>query len=857
MNLVRVIAGILGIILWWSSVSQAQVVENFDGPEFNTSGLWMGTTTHFIINAEKQAILNAPAAGRSYFSTIVNYTDSMQLQCFLKLNFSPSTQNYLEICLQSDSASLKGKNAILLRIGETGSNDGIQLIAVVDGMETLLARGGDGVFATKPAGTLTCNIIDHLITITFTDLSNTTIPILETEVPTWSTGEDTYFGCSMEYTVSNIKNYTFDNIYINRIIRDTKPPELVSSTVDIDSRITLVFDEPLATLDTSNFLLLNLMGNQVPFEDISTQDNIISLFPANPLIPNQPYFLIIKDISDKVGNILIKTQIKVILSLQTIHPFDVLINEIMADPTPQVALPNAEFIELYNRSDSPINLNQLQLLKETTAIALPAYELSADSYVILTSTGSLPLFSAYSNAIGVPSFPSINNTGNSFSIKSTSGTVIHMVSFTDKSYRDDTKKDGGWTLELSGEGALCLQDPFKASINLSGGTPGRVNSLNSTELDLPLVRSYYTDSLGSLQICFNETLDFDAAATRSAFSNDQNLNYNLVTTGISSCAELKFVENPPANQLNCIYIDQPVNCIGSVLYKMDTICFGRFEAPAPGELLINEILFDPLTGGSDYVEILNTGERIIDLAPLSIRNTQKSEAVSIGRNIYIQPKELVVFTADRDFILAQYVVPKPTNLVQLTKLPAFNQDKGNVSLFYGNDAAAILLDSMDYDQKMHNSFIKNTKGISLERLSPALSSTDRSTWQSASTSLKGTPTGQNSQTRNISANTSILDVQQEYLSPNGDGYLDQLLVGYQLDKGGYKLTWRVYDARGRQVKSNGQTELTGASGYFVWEGDNDQNQKVMAGIYIIEVSFLHPDGSIRKDKTSIVVSYPD
>ena len=47
-------------------------------------------------------------------------------------------------------------------------------------------------------------------------------------------------------------------------------------------------------------------------------------------------------------------------SFYTPKQYDIVIDEIMADPTPQVALPNNEWIELKNTTAFPINLSGLE-----------------------------------------------------------------------------------------------------------------------------------------------------------------------------------------------------------------------------------------------------------------------------------------------------------------------------------------------------------------------------------------------------------------------------------------------------------------------------------------------------------------
>src|SRR5215216_2244455 len=108
--------------------------------------------------------------------------------------------------------------------------------------------------------------------------------------------------------------------------------------------------------------------------------------------------------------------------------YEVVIDEIMADPTPQVGLPAAEFIELKNVSGRAINLSGWRLsTSSATSGAFPSHTLPADSSLVLTSTSSASLFSPFGRVIGIPSFPSLSNEGTVLSLTSKEGITIHAV----------------------------------------------------------------------------------------------------------------------------------------------------------------------------------------------------------------------------------------------------------------------------------------------------------------------------------------------------------------------------------------------------------------------------------------------
>jgi len=119
------------------------------------------------------------------------------------------------------------------------------------------------------------------------------------------------------------------------------------------------------------------------------------------------------------------------------------IDEIMADPTPQVNLPNNEWIELRNTSKSAINLLGWKLGDAAGESGpMPNLILLPDSFVIVCAGAAVQAMAAFGTTIGVTNFPSLDNTADQLFLESPQGSMIHSVSYTDSWYRNELKKEG-------------------------------------------------------------------------------------------------------------------------------------------------------------------------------------------------------------------------------------------------------------------------------------------------------------------------------------------------------------------------------------------------------------------------------
>jgi len=387
--------------------------------------------------------------------------------------------------------------------------------------------------------------------------------------------------------------------------------------------------------------------------------------------------------------------------------FDVIISEIFADPSPVIGLPEAEYVELYNRSSTPINLVNWSFADAASVKTIETnFELASGSYVILTKSSDINLFTSFGETIGLSSFPSLNNGGDELKLMDSEGKLIHQVNYKSNWHQSD-KDDGGWSLEIIDPDNTCEEENnWSSSIDPSGGTPGKINSIDGDNKDEtePFILSINIIGANQIEVNFSENLDEETLLLTDKYvivdddNNSYNINKNnLCETESNTCIIIELAENIAEGKPLYLTASQLFDCAGNEISN-EAFSFIQAVAIQPGNILINEILFDPPVDTEDFIELYNNSNTSFDLQAL----------------------------------IDYYNPPAEAKIIEVAQLPAFNKDKDLVVLLNNK---GVVIDSLTYQEDWHFSLLDDTDGVSLERIDIAQPSNLSTNWQSAAASV--------------------------------------------------------------------------------------------------------------------------
>jgi len=845
----------------------AQWMEDFSDGNFNENPHWHGDTTQFIFQ-EGRLQLNANEAGESnlYAAVELENENNIEWKFSIELDFSPSQNNGIRIyLLASDSLLWSQGNEVedpfyFLKIGESGALDAIELYIQSSSSSEpiLLCRGVDGYVANAFYRRYKIHFLDGEWKI-YSAFGTSPYYELETEY----TGEGNmivngFMGLTMKYTSSNTSNFYLDDVSVKAYFPDTIPP-LISTVQIIDStHIQVSFSEAIdsAFIESSQFFIVEMLSYPESINFTNSELTSMILEFESAFIPWTVLNLQITDIRDIEGNSIAIINSDFVYSPSYIaKKGELVFSEILPDPSPAVGLPNLEFIELFNTSDSVLDLHQYSLWNSGISSLLSSYQLYPDSFLVLCKAGDEAQFSSTIPVLGIENWVTLVNAADSLRILNSRGEIVDHVYYKNDWYTSSLKSEGGWSLEKIDPTIKCKGAAnWNESAAINGGTPGKQNSVNGMEIENEVYfgKAHLADST-TIEIALYGEIAQDISKTMTSTSPPFNINWeasNWVQHTLQLRCEVPFNEDE-VYQLTLHHLP---SCEGKLIDDKNFV-FAFPKKADPGDVLINEILFNAYSGAHDFVEIINRSDKFIDLKEWRIHELENDvlvEDVRLFESTHlIAPGEIQAFSEDVADLAIHYLASHREQLFEVKDLPNFSDKEGKVVLLRDD---FMTIDSLVYNEDMHFQLLDDLNGVSLERINSSSSGSGKNQWASASESVQfATPGYRNSQYWEGQYSEFGISMDPPFFTPNNDGDKDKLIIHYRLDKGGWQTKVAIFDKHGALVKEITKNNWVESEGIVQWDGLNNKNESISVGIYLVYFEAFNSLGDRRVFKAACVL----
>jgi hypothetical protein len=820
-----------------SSFGYSQFQDDFSDGNYTSNPTWSGLDANFIVDNEQLRLLAPAVTDESYLSTESQAIENAVWEFYVELGFQPSSSNYARVYLVANSPNLNGNlNGYFVEIG--GADREISLF--------------------KQTGTDDEKIITGVENSTLMNPVNTRVRVTRDAVGNWELLRDTlggsnffsegtvfddthiqsfYSGVRCIYTSTRSELFYFDDFNVTGdAFLDPDPPLLQATNTLSANTVELIFDEPInqtSAENTANFLMDQGLGFPASAVRDANDFSRVELTFSSNFNLGTFYNLQISNISDFSGNIA-NTSNTIVLYVepQTPEYGDIVINEFMANESPSQGLPESQYVEIYNRSNKFFHLDGWRLSDGVGTGTIQDAWIYPDSILLLVPTSGLDDYGGA--VINVTSWASLNNSGDDIILETSDSILVDNITYTDEWYKDETKSDGGWSIERINPTLVCSGiDNWRASESLSGGTPQAQNSVFGLNPDTtpPSLLDARTDGNAVVNLFFSEGMN-GSALVNGTISTTPSLTLDTVLINSVYPNEVSFVFSTPITpgQVYTFELLNQSDCNGN-----QTDFVGSFvlpQWPDGDEIIINEVLFRPLTGGSDFVELYNKSDKYIDLKDWELANYDDDTIANnkiIEDHYIIAPNDYVVITADSSFQKTNYPFAATGKFIELESLPSYNTDSSTVFLIYNFN----VVDRVPYTSDWHFKLLNDDRGVSLERFAADGPSQDENNWHSAAESVGfATPGIENSQINDVTAE-GTLTLSNSSFSPDSDGFEDVLLINYELTDPEMMGKLVIYDDMGRKIKTLFSDYLLGSSGTFKWTGVDNEGVKASIGPYII------------------------
>lgn len=662
------------------------------------------------------------------------------------------------------------------------------------------------------------------------------------------------FIITYRYTSSCDRLLWFDDISIMGVFHeDNRAPSVTGCEMAGHNQLYLTLDEvPAEGFENPDNFSLNDSGSSA-VKITRTGPLTWSLDFENEFKNKKEYSLEIRNICDSNANCMSDTT--VFFSVFWPEAGDVIISEIMADPEPEVSLPASEYVELTNRTDFPVNIKNWRLLSGTQVVSIPECNIAPGSFLLLCAEQDTAVFGRHGSVLGIKPFPVLTDAGKLLCLSDSNGTFIHGVEYSDSWYGDELRSSGGWSLEMiDTDFPFYNEGNWKASIDRSGGTPGKRNSVTASNPDLSFygLKNAFPYDNKTIKLVFPEYVP-SLEDNPGWLSMDGNEITSIkASDALSREYAVTIAGNMSENEIYEINLSDNVTDFAGNRATKRLFRFGLPVNSSLHDVLFNELLFNPLPGDPDYIEVYNASDNIINISRLVVvsvnDDTGDTSGISSlsGEDRCLLPGSYYAFTTGRGKILQRYFSSDEDNLFEVPSLPSMPDNSGHLILF---SRELDLTDEVFYNDKMHNSLLAGDEGVSLEKAVPGGPSGTASEWHSSTEySGWGTPGAPNSVLTETPVTGDAVTLTSTLITPDGDGIDDLLGITLKMTGSDNIISAEVFDAEGDYIRKITGNMLAGSEAVLTWDGTADNGSNVRNGIYIILITIYNENGKTERFK---------
>ena len=549
---------------------------------------------------------------------------------------------------------------------------------------------------------------------------------------------------------------------------------------------------------------------------------------------------------------------------QAIPDTALVITEVLYAPSPSTN----EFVELYNRSDTPVNLGRVEYADDTrdfTAVAETDTMLAPGDHAVLARDESA--FRAAFPDVDplVPSdAPALNNGGDLILLRDApTHTVLDSLPY---------EPEWGGADEVSLEridpaAPSTIASNFGPSTAAAGATPGSRNSIYDPEETAP--RPTFAEQVAPtvVEVTLSEPVR-PTSVSASAFTvGETPVTGTRVRRDTVVTLRLRRAPSTPTLRVRGL-----TDLVGNTL---TTARLPLAYRPTPNALLLNEIMYAPEADDFDdrpdqveYLELRNRSDRPLTLHTLILTDRPDEDGVADtlrpGRKVALRPHGYGVIAAAPEGATAPSASPlaasfpsAPLAADSVAYLPVdaarlgLRNDGGLVRLQAGDTR----LTTVEYRPDWHTPSLEEPQGTALVRISPSADAQSAVNWTSSPASAGGTPGAPNAVgLSSPDAPEQRLTVSPSPFSIERDG---ATRIRYHLDGVPNLVRARIYDARGRKVRTLEDARLAGRTGELVWNGRDEAGDRVRIGVYVVLFEAIRTgDGTVARMKTPVVVARP-